>query len=61
MTVRFHVVRCPADQAVVLEIMVGASRGKCPVCKRRVWAMCDGEEVTVGMVDMAPKRVADSG
>ena len=53
---RFHAVLCPVCasrgcQTVVMEIATGLARGKCPVCKRRVWASCDGHEVRTGMVD----------
>ncbi|MGE0227757.1 MAG: hypothetical protein AB7I38_10960 [Dehalococcoidia bacterium] len=59
----FHVVRCPAcaergERPVVMEIATGLARGKCPACKRRVWAHCDGREVRVGMVDVPLPRLA---
>ena len=57
----FRAVRCPVcalrgERTVVMEIATGLSRGKCPACKRRVWASCDGHELRVGMVD-APAEV----
>jgi len=59
----FHPVRCPncasrgvRDVPVVMEIATGLSRGKCPDCRRRVWALANGREVRVGIVD-APRRV----
>ncbi len=53
----FKTARCPDCDEVVLEIMVGASRGKCPGCKRRVWVMCDGDDIVIGMVDALPARL----
>lgn len=41
-----------------MEIATGLARGKCPVCKRRVWAHCNGREVRVGMVDAPQPRLA---
>lgn len=57
--VTFHVVRCPAclPAPVVLEIVTGLARGKCPQCKRRVWATSDGGQVRVGMVDIPLSRL----
>jgi len=54
--VDFTPVHCPVCDSIVMEIATGLSRGKCPnrQCKRRVWAMSDGHEVRIGMVD-APK------
>ncbi|MCC6959229.1 MAG: hypothetical protein IT301_05230 [Dehalococcoidia bacterium] len=58
----FHAVRCPNCESrgvspapVVMEIATGLSRGKCPVCRKRVWASADGREMRVAMVD-APRR-----
>ena len=58
----FHAVRCPncAERGihpvpVVLEVATGLARGKCPTCRKRVWASADGHEVRVAMVD-APRR-----
>lgn len=57
----FQPVRCPNCAArgvhpvpVVLEVATGLARGKCPVCRKRVWASADGREVRVAMVD-APR------
>lgn len=53
----FQPVRCPSCGAVVMEIATGMARGRCPgrYCRRRVWAVSDGSEVRIGMVD-APQR-----
>lgn len=53
----FQPVRCPSCAAVVLEIATGMSRGKCPGCKRRVWALCNGREVRIGLVDKPRERL----
>lgn len=53
----FRAVRCPGDGAVVMEVATGLSRGKCPKCRRRVWAMANGHEVRVGMVDTPAVRL----
>lgn len=62
----FQAVRCPECEArgvrpvpVVLEIATGMSRGKCPKCGRRVWALCDGREVRIGMVDVPRSKVGE--
>lgn len=59
--VTFFEVECPecrrrGGRQVVMEIATGLARGKCPHCKRRVWAASDGRELRIGMVD-APARV----
>lgn len=53
----FQPVRCPGCSVVVMEIATGMSRGKCPRCHRRVWALCDGHEVRIGMVDRPRERL----
>jgi Zn finger protein HypA/HybF involved in hydrogenase expression len=53
----FHVVRCPRCGAVVMEIATGLARGKCPGCKRRVWAMADGKRLRLGIVDAPRARL----
>ena len=54
----FRAVRCPACDVVVMEIATGLARGKCSGCKRRVWAMSNGSEVRIGMVDAPKVRLA---
>lgn len=60
--IEFRAVRCPAcrEHPVVMEIATGMARGKCRTCKRRVWALCDGREVRIGLVDSPQQRVAQS-
>ena len=48
-------------RTVVLEIATGLARGKCPACKRRVWAASDGDGVRVGMIDGPAKVLTSEG
>ncbi len=52
----FQPARCVCGE-VVAEIATGLVRVKCRACKRRVWVMCDGAEVRVGMVDSPLARL----
>ena len=56
----FEAVTCTCG-AVLLEVLFeGLARVKCGGCKRRVWVAANGDGVTVGMVDSAPRRIVDS-
>jgi hypothetical protein len=55
--IEFRAVRCPRCRTVAGEIATGFARFKCPGCKKRVWAGCDGVQVRVLMADAPAARV----
>lgn len=58
----FFPVACPRCGEIVMEIATGLVRVRCRgrSCKARVWAMSDGKEVRVGLVDKPLARLQNT-